>query len=176
MGTEKYTHKAFDKAAHVIPDSVRSQVGEIMPAAIRYLDIHKSEPETLMHNDVHIGNWYQTGEGRMGVYDWQLLTRGHWSRDVAYAISSSLTRDDRRAWERDLLKRYIERFAEHTGTRLDFDQAFRAYRQQIVLALLSWTITLCHSPFHPNMQPEDMSLAMIERMTGAMDDLDSLRC
>jgi hypothetical protein len=37
-----------------------------------------------------------------------------------------------------------------------------------------WTITLCHSPLLPNMQPEDTTFTMIERITTAMADLDSI--
>jgi hypothetical protein len=85
-----------------------------------------------------------------------------------------LTPENRRSWERDLLARYIERFAEKTGVRPDFDLSFLRYRQQIVHALAMWTITLCHSPLLPNMQPEDTTLTMIERITTAMADLDSI--
>ena len=46
--------------------------------------------------------------------------------------------------------------------------------QQIVHALAMWTITLCHSRLLPNMQPEDTTLTMIERITTAMADLDAL--
>jgi len=127
-----------------------------------------------VHSDVHIGNWYRTGAGKMGLCDWQCLSRGHWSRDFAYAVIAALTPDDRRNWEKDLLVRYLERFGEHTGTRPDFDASFRHYRQQMVHALLMWTITLCHSRLLPSMQPEATTLAMIERITTAMADLDSL--
>jgi hypothetical protein len=37
-----------------------------------------------------------------------------------------------------------------------------------------WTITLCHSPLLPNMQPKDTTSTMIERITTAMADLDSI--
>ena len=67
-----------------------------------------------------------------------------------------------------------ERFAELTGSRPDFDESFRHYREQMVHALLMWTITLCHSPLLPNMQPEETTLTMIERITTAMADLDSI--
>ena len=66
------------------------------------------------------------------------------------------------------------RFAELTGSRPDFDESFRHYREQMVHALLMWTITLCHSPLLPNMQPEETTLTMIERITTAMADLDSI--
>ena len=174
MGTEYYTRKAFDAAAHVIPEGVMARRDDVWPATMRALALHDSEPQGLIHSDVHIGNWYRTGAGQMGLCDWQCLSRGHWSRDFAYAVTASLTPDNRRSWERELLARYVERFAEKTGVKPDFDLSFLRYRQQIVHALAMWTITLCHSPLLPNMQPEDTTLTMIERMTTAMADLDAL--
>jgi aminoglycoside phosphotransferase (APT) family kinase protein len=174
MGTEYYTRKAFDAAAHVIPAEVLARRDDVWPVTMRALALHDSEPQGLIHSDVHIGNWYRTGAGQMGLCDWQCLSRGHWSRDFAYAVTASLTPDNRRSWERELLARYIERFAEQTGVTPDFDLSFLRYRQQIVHALAMWTITLCHSPLLPNMQPEDTTLTMIERMTTAMADLDAL--
>jgi aminoglycoside phosphotransferase (APT) family kinase protein len=174
MGTEYYTRKAFDAAAHVIPAEVLARRDEVWPVTMRALALHDSEPQGLIHSDVHIGNWYRTDAGEMGLCDWQCLSRGHWTRDFAYAVTASLTPDNRRSWERELLARYIERFAEKTGITPDFDLSFQRYRQQIVHALAMWTITLCHSRLLPNMQPEDTTLTMIERMTTAMADLDAL--
>lgn len=175
MRLEHYTRKAFDAASDVIPRKVLAQRDAVWPAAMRALAVHESEPQGLMHSDVHIGNWYRTAVGKMGLCDWQCLSRGHWSRDFAYAVTAALTPDDRRKWEKDLLVRYLERFAELTGTRPDFDRSSLYYRQQMVHALLMWTITLCHSPLLPNMQSEETTLAMIERISTAMADLDSLR-
>jgi len=175
MSLEHYTRKAFDAAAHVISESVLAQRDAVWPAAMRALAVHDSEPQGLIHSDVHIGNWYRTGAGKMGLCDWQCLARGHWSRDFAYAVTAALTPEDRRRWEKDLLLRYLERFAALTGARPDFDLSFLRYRQQMVHALLMWTITLCHSPLLPNMQSEATTLAMIERISTAMADQDSLR-
>jgi aminoglycoside phosphotransferase (APT) family kinase protein len=174
MSTEYYTRKAFDAAAHVIPAKVLARRDEVWPATIRALAVHESEPQGLIHSDVHIGNWYRTGAGVMGLCDWQCLSRGHWSRDFAYAVTASLTPEDRGNWERDLLARYIERFAERTGVKPDFDLSFLHYRQQILHALAMWTITLCHSALLPNMQPEATTLAMIGRIATAMADLNSI--
>src|SRR5438445_2005094 len=175
MRLEHYTRKAFEAASHVIPEKVMAQRDAVWPAAMRALAVHEGEGQGLIHSDVHIGNWYRTAAGKMGLCDWQCLSRGHWSRDFAYALTAALTPDDRRKWEKDLLVRYLERFAELTGARPDFDRSFLYYRQQMVHALLMWTITLCHSPLLPNMQPEETTLAMIERISTAMADLDSVR-
>jgi aminoglycoside phosphotransferase (APT) family kinase protein len=127
-----------------------------------------------VHSDVHLGNWYISGEGRMGLCDWQCLGRGHWARDLAYALATTLSIENRRAWERDLLSCYLERMRDSCGLRISFDQAWDLYRQQIVLALMMWTPTLVHSRTTPDMQPEEMSLEMINRLTTAMSDLRSL--
>lgn len=174
MRTEYYTGKAFDAAADVIPAALMARRHEVWPATVRALAVHDHEPNVFLHSDVHIGNWYRTGAGRMGLCDWQCPSRGHWSRDLAYAIGTALQPDDRRAWERDLLTRYLDRLAARCGARLDFDRSFTFYRQQMLLALAMWTITLRHSPLFPSMQTEAMTLAMIERIAIAMADLDSL--
>jgi hypothetical protein len=174
MDLERYTRKAFDVASHVIPQNVLAKRDGVWPAAMRALAVHESEPQGLLHSDVHIGNWYQSDTGKMGLCDWQCLSGGHWSRDVAYAVTAALTPADRRIWETDLLVRYLERFATLTGSKPNFEESFRNYRQQIVHALLMWTITLCHSPLLPNMQSTDTTLTMIERITTAMADLDAL--
>jgi hypothetical protein len=174
MSLQYYTQRAFDVASHHIPEKVLVRRHAVWPAAMSALAIHESGPQGLLHSDVHIGNWYRTAAGRMGLCDWQCLSRGHWSRDFAYAVTAALTPNDRRKWERGLLARYLELFSERTATRPDFDESFLHYRQQIVHALLMWTITLCHSPLLPNMQSEEAALTMIERIATAMADLDSI--
>jgi aminoglycoside phosphotransferase (APT) family kinase protein len=42
---------------------------------------------------MHLGNWHFTGGGAMGLCDWQCISVGHWSRDLAYALASTLTVD-----------------------------------------------------------------------------------
>lgn len=174
MRTEHYTQKALDAAASIIPASLLARRKEIWPATMRALAIHRTEPHVFLHSDVHIGNWYQTGAGLMGLCDWQCPSRGHWARDFAYAVSAALTPDDRRSWERELLRRYLDRFADQGGPRVDFDHGFNCYRQQLLHAFPMWTITLRHSPLLPSMQSEATTLTMIERIATAMGDLEAL--
>jgi hypothetical protein len=174
MRTEHYTTKALERAAPVIPQTILDRRAEIWPAIVDTVRIHEHGSRSFLHSDVHIGNWYRTGEGAMGLCDWQCPAKGHWSRDVAYAIGTALRLDDRRAWERHLIDRYVESLEEHAGVRVPSSKAWDQYRQQMLHALWMWTITLCHSPFLPNMQPDETSMEMIARITAAMADLDSL--
>ena len=173
MRTEHYTAKALDKASHLIPAGVLARRQEVWPAVVRGAEVHDVRPPSFLHSDVHIGNWYINSAGGMGLCDWQCPSKGHWSRDVSYALSAALEPNDRRAWERELFARYLEHLSERTGETFDPDDSWELYRQQLFHALWMWTITLCHSPLLPSMQSEETSLTMIQRITTAIDDLDA---
>ncbi|WP_293681596.1 phosphotransferase [uncultured Phenylobacterium sp.] len=165
--------KAMTKAADVIPADIRARREEIWPKLQESFADHAQHPATLLHSDVHLGNWYVTGTGGMGLCDWQCVNHGVWARDFAYAVSSTLTIQDRRAWERALLERYLGRLRA-CGQSIGLTDAWRLYRRQLPAALLMWTPTLCHSPLLPDMQPEATSIELIRRMTTAMSDLKAL--
>jgi thiamine kinase-like enzyme len=173
VGLRECHEQAMIQAEAVIPQDVTRHRAEIWPMTMRALKQHGEGAATLIHSDVHLGNWYVTGEGRMGLCDWQCLGKGHWARDVSYAIATTLAIEDRRAWERDLLKRYLERMQEWCGLSVKFDEAWDLCRQQLFLALMMWTPTLVHTRTTPDMQPEAMSLEMIKRITAAISDLGS---
>jgi hypothetical protein len=174
METERYTQEALDRAGNLIPPDVLARRQDVWPATVAATPIHEHAPRVLLHSDVHIGNWYQTNSGRMGLCDWQCLTRGHWSRDVSYVIAAGLTREDRQAWERGLLARYLDRIGTDAGVRVSFDAAWNDYRRQMMHAFWMWTITLCHSPLLPEMQREDTTLEMVGRIATAISDLESI--
>lgn len=171
-GAREGHERAMIVAADIIPPDVISRKAEIWPMLERGLEAHRDGPPTLIHSDVHLGNWYITNEDRMGLGDWALICRGHWGRDLAYALSTTLVVEDRRAWERELIERYVARMREHR-VEIDFDLAWLRYRQQMFAALIMWTATLCHSPLRPDMQPEEMSREMVRRITYAIADLKS---
>jgi hypothetical protein len=174
LGIDKYHEEAMLQAADLVPDRLMGRRPELWQAALDSLEPHLAGPETFLHSDVHIGNWYQTGEGHMGLCDWQCVARGHWSRDLAYAITAALTIEDRRAWDESLVRTYAQELSAVSGSTVGFDEAWLGYRRQIPHALLMWTPTLCHSDLLPHMQSDETSLAMISRMTTAIDDVDSI--
>ena len=174
MGTERYTGQAIRRMADRLPAALVKKADQIWPATIAACAIHRHGPRSVLHSDVHIGNWYRHGNGAMGLFDWQCVAQGHWSRDVAYALSAALTVEDRRAWERALLARYLETLSTIADVYINTNDAWDHYRRQMLHALWMWTITLCHSRWLPAMQPVATSMAMIERIATAVDDLDSL--
>jgi aminoglycoside phosphotransferase (APT) family kinase protein len=166
--------RGFHDARDVIPERLFRRESEIWPATRSCVARHAALPRGLVHSDVHLGNWYVTRAGTMGVSDWQCTCKGNWSRDLAYVISTSLEPNDRRAWEKDLLGLYLDALHAAGGAKVDFDEAFTLYRQQLFSALAWWTGTLGQPPEAPAMQPPSTSRTFIARMALAIDDLDAL--
>lgn len=173
-GLEAMHDAAMERARDVIPPRVSAQRAHIWRMAEASLALHSQSPRTVIHSDVHLGNWYITRDGVMGLSDWARVCRGHWGRDLAYALMTVLDIPDRRAWEHELIARYCAKFSEVSGQSVTLADAWRAYKQLAPLALLMWTPTLCPPPTLPDMQPESTSMEMIRRITAAMDDHDVL--
>ena len=111
----------------------------------------------------------------MGLMDWQCCVRGHWSRDLVYAITTSLSVENRRAWEKQLVEYYLEQLAANGVPPVSMERAMQLYKTQLFPTLAFWTGTLTPAPGSPDMQPVETSIKFIHRITHAMDDLDALR-
>ena len=166
--------KAFVMARDVIPPRFYARQSEVWPATLASVERHNELPKMLVHCDVHLGNWYIAGNGDMGLTDWQAVSIGNWSRDFAYAISTTLAIEDRRAWFHDLLRLYLDKMVEFGAPRVSYDEAVFNVRQQLMTALAYWTITLVPAPGMPDMQPPAITIELVKRISAMIDDLDAL--
>lgn len=157
-----------------LPAGVFARKAEIWPATRFVYDLHNRLPRTLTHGDVHLKNWYVTDSDGMGLQDWQCAAKGHWSRDLAYMISTALTTDNRREWERELIELYREEMAAGGVEMPGWDEIYTRYRQQMLPALAMWTATLTPPEDAPEMQPPATTIEFIKRISQAMEDLESL--
>lgn len=165
----------IDRGSEVAPDEFTKMGRQFWHGFLRSLSLHAAGPTTLIHSDVHSRNWYIAHDGSMGLYDWQCATKGVWALDLTYALGSALTVEDRRAWESDLLRLYLDELAARGGPKLEYDNAWLAYRQQVFHGAAFWLITLGAGLLEPAMQPESVSLVNVERLTTMLIDLESAR-
>lgn len=141
-------------------------IADNYPAAAELID---TPPHTVMHGDAHPGNVYFR-DGNPGLLDWQAVRRGHPSRDLAYTLITSLTPEDRRAAQRDLLCEYRRALAAAGGPVLNGDELWLRYRQGALYAYVAALITAGMG----GMQVEDIALEGLRRAVAALDDLETV--
>jgi len=171
---EKRTMVGFDRARDVMPKALWHRRSELYPATMASLRLNSRTPMTLLHADVHPGNWLLNGDGRMALFDWQNIQTGQWALDVSYALGAGLTVEDRRAWEKELLELYLDELRARGVDAPSFPDAWLQYRQQIFHGLVYWLYTLGAGRMQPDMQPRDITLVDCERLTRFVDDHRSI--
>jgi thiamine kinase-like enzyme len=164
----------FDRAEQVMPREIFVRRDDFVELLLRSRRVSADGPRTIVHSDVHAGNWYLTGDGRVGLFDWQCMLHGFGAQDIAYALIGNLTIQNRRAWERDLLEFYRDRLGAHGVTNVpDSETLWLRYRQMIPHAMFMWLGTIGANKMQPQMQKPEISLANIERSAQACADLDA---
>ncbi|MEY8018697.1 phosphotransferase [Mycobacterium servetii] len=126
-------------------------------------------PHTVMHGDAHPGNMYFHG-GKAGLLDWQAVRRGHPGRELAYTLITSLTPEDRRAAQRELLDDYRRGLAAAGGPGLDRDELWLRYRQGALYAYVAPLITAGMG----GMQADDIAMEGLRRGVAALEDLETV--
>jgi hypothetical protein len=175
LGFEYAMRIGFEHGRSVIPPALYRRKQEIFPIAMRSLRSNSTGTLTLLHQDVHQGNWLRDPEGRMGLYDWQAVATGEWALDYTYALAVNLRVQDRRAWEHHLLERYLWRLGDEAVTSPPaFDQAWLRYRQQPFHVLIWALATIGAGRLHASMQPKDYMLRCLARIVTFVDDHESL--
>jgi Phosphotransferase enzyme family len=164
----------MERAKSVIPARLHGQADRLWAGTQKGLEIATEVlPPTLLHGDSHVGQTYITRDGRMGLTDWQATLQGGWAYDFAYFVGSACEPADRRRWEKELLEHYLEALDEAGGQAPGFDEAWLRYRQTLFYPYSAWAFTIGRAFYQPKMQPTDTCLAIIKRLSTAIDDHDS---
>ncbi|MGV0046831.1 phosphotransferase [Mycobacterium colombiense] len=141
--------------AHRLVDAYRGLVAGQTPA-----------PWCVIHGDAHVGNVFLDATGTGSLIDWQLVQRGGWFLDVGYHIASTLTVDERRRTERDLLRHYLDALASRGVTPPASDDAWRATAFGMLHGFYLWSITT-------KVQPAIIA-TLLHRLGTAVADHDAL--
>jgi hypothetical protein len=170
VGLRKRIPIGLQRAAGLLPNAMqRYGADDIVEFWRRYVATLSRYPMTLLHGDAHIGNTYVLPNGTVGFLDWQVVRRGEWSQDVGYFLVGSLTEDDRRCHDRDLLNEYRNALRVPAGALPSFDQMWRRYRATPAYGLAIWLSTLGTDGW----QQPAISIALAQRYACAFDELDT---
>jgi len=157
------------RAGPRLPDDVGRGLARYAMArtpALRGLD---RGPRTLVHHDCHPGNLARRPDGRVVLFDWQLVRAGPWASDVAYLLATSLPVEARRSHEHLLLESYLDALVVAGGRPPGAADAWRAYVANLVYPLEAMVVTLALGA----MQPPTAVRRVVERAAAAVADHDA---
>ena len=126
---------------------------------------------TVVHGDFRCDNlMFGHPDGRVCVLDWQTIGIGNGLSDLSYFLGGSLVVEDRRAHERELLRRYLTKLSQH-GVDVGEDEAWTAYRRYAFSGLMMAIVA--SMLVGRTDRGDDMFMAMAERGGRHALDLDS---
>jgi aminoglycoside/choline kinase family phosphotransferase len=92
---------------------------------------YAGSPRTVLHGDFRIDNLLFDDRvvpaDRVGVLDWQISGRGPGVFDVAYLLAGSMTVEERRTAEVDIVRSWYDALGSPEG--YSYDDAWREYRR-----------------------------------------------
>lgn len=119
-------------------DDVTEEHAEVCRTFVAVLDAWAADrrpPMGLMHGDFRLDNLLFTADS-CTVVDWQTVSWGPAMRDVAYFLGSGLTVEDRRTFERDLLRYYFDELVRGGVRNFTWEQCWEEYRRQSFACLV----------------------------------------
>ncbi len=167
---------AVDRFGHLFPDDIRAHIPDFGRRTMAALDQMAEFPETLCHGDYRPDNLFfgAPGSGReLVVCDWQGPGSAPGVVDAAYFIAGSLSPDDRRAHEDELLRRYHNHLLEGGVKDYSFAQLKEDYRGYFAGVIAGGVVLLGTLP-EGNERGRMLIESSLTRFLAAMEDHDSL--
>lgn len=125
---------------------------------------------TLIHGDTHAGN--QFGDhGRVGLYDWAVISRSPGIRDIAIYLGNSCPTELRRREQEGWIRGYRKVLVENGVDAPEFDVLWERYRRSVLYAWVAATTT---ASMGSKWQPIEVGMLGMTRSTEACADLDTV--
>ncbi len=101
-------------------------------------------PFSLTHGDLRSDNIIQPSAegGEFCVLDWQLAGKGDPVNDIARWMAQSITIEDRKETEQELLKLYHAKLIEHGVTGYSYKAFINGYKINLVVILVMFSMTI----------------------------------
>ena len=164
--------QAWPTCMEMFPNGVSERikkVGEKFPTVTSEMMKLADSPVTLAHGDFRLDNLFFQNED-LKVIDWQICIKTVGGYDVGYFLSQSLTIEDRRNHERDLLDKYRKTLSE-IGLDYPQDRLMEDYRRS-VLFCLAYPVQASAAAL-VNERAVQLVTEMFARVSTAIEDLNA---
>lgn len=129
---------------HRLDPRVRACVPDLHERVLVMLDdIDSQAAVTIVHGDYRLDNMFfgrNGGPYELAVFDWQSPNRGWGAYDLAYFISGTMAPAERRASERDALRRYHEQLQAGGVRDYPFERLMTDYRRSLMVYLAIFVV------------------------------------
>jgi hypothetical protein len=171
-GLKRFVPLGIERGQDLLPPEVRGFTSDlVVDTWARYVGTLAKGPVTMTHGDLHIGNTYVLPDDTVGFLDWQVVRRGNWSQDLGHFLVGALTKEDRRAHDRELVEIYRTSLELPDDQRPTAEQAWLTYRTTPIYGLTIWLSTLGAGA---GWQPLEISRALADRFGAAFVELGAL--
>ncbi|MEH6452302.1 MAG: oxidoreductase family protein [Psychromonas sp.] len=130
---------------HKVPDNILQLGNRLGKHLVSVMSHVQEPPRTIAHFDYQLGNLFIAPSGSntpLVVVDWQLLTFGRGTFDVAFFLGGNINSKDRSSKELDLLRIYHTTFIENGVRDYSFDQCLYDYRLSMLYCLARFVIVV----------------------------------
>ena len=137
--------------------------------------VDRPEPFAVVHGDYRLDNLMFPPEGdEVAALDWQSVSVGPPTRDLAYFLGNSLHPDDRRAHEDDLVAVYHRELVGRGVDGYDLDRCAEDYRAGHLQGPLITVLGAIYATAERSEAADAMFLAMATRSCAAIRELGTL--
>ena len=160
--------------AHLLPGPMLDAARRMPDVCVELLNRLSEPPLTLLHGDYRLDNlFFDPGaEDPVVAVDWQICGLGRSAYDIAYFMSQSLTPEDRRAADEEVVRAYHQALVAGGVEGYSYEQVWEDYR----LAILFCSVYPLNAGALDLVNDRARALfeAMLDRSASAIADLDAL--
>jgi aminoglycoside/choline kinase family phosphotransferase len=156
---ERYAGRVSEEDGVVLRDAA-ALMGPLLQA--------RADRFSVVHGDYRMDNLLVHPDGTVTAVDWQSVSIGLPGRDLAYFCSTSLTVEDRRAREDELVRAYHEALLGYGVEDHPLEECFDDYRFAMVSVPLFLVLGAAYGT--PTERGDDMFVTLAERFCTAIRD------
>jgi aminoglycoside phosphotransferase (APT) family kinase protein len=129
-------------------------------------------PRVLIHGDYRLDNLLFAPDGAVLAVDWQTMELGSPGRDLAYFLTTALSREARRANEAELLRVYHDQLGAYGVAGYSLEDCRTDYRRGMLQAPFITTVGALMATGERSAASDAMFLSMARRAAQALEDLE----
>ncbi len=153
------------------PDGALTALADrIGPRFIAFKEALARGPSTIVHSDFRSDNLFRDDAGQIAVIDWENMFRGRGPIDIAVLVLASLSIENRRGHEYELLQAYVQTVQDAGVGDFTAEECLRDYRLGLINSIVVMVLGVV--VLDVMAQRDGWAVEMLRRIEAAVVDHD----